>query len=54
MVTAVAAALVGAMVGGLAGMRFHRKVDKAGLDHRQIIFHHPPHGHRPPRSTRTP
>ncbi len=25
------ASLVGAMLGGLAGMRFHRKVDKAGL-----------------------
>lgn len=25
-------ALVAAMLGGLAGMRFHRKVDKAGLD----------------------
>ncbi|HLL68653.1 MAG TPA: hypothetical protein VK453_23500 [Micromonosporaceae bacterium] len=28
---AAAAALVGAILGGLAGMRFHRKVDKAGL-----------------------
>ncbi|ADB30217.1 hypothetical protein Kfla_1113 [Kribbella flavida DSM 17836] len=28
---AAAASLVGALVGGLAGMRFHRKVDKAGL-----------------------
>lgn len=27
----IAASLVGAMLGGLAGMRFHRKVDKAGL-----------------------
>ncbi len=26
-----AASLVGAILGGLAGMRFHRKVDKAGL-----------------------
>jgi uncharacterized membrane protein YfcA len=26
-----AAALVGAILGGLAGMRFHRKVDKVGL-----------------------
>jgi ABC-type dipeptide/oligopeptide/nickel transport system permease subunit len=25
------AALVGAVLGGLAGMRFHREVDKAGL-----------------------
>lgn len=25
--------LVGAMLGGLAGMRFHRKVDQAGIDH---------------------
>jgi hypothetical protein len=35
-VTAVliaAASLVGAMLGGLAGMRFHRRVDKAGLDY---------------------
>ena len=30
---AILAALVGAVLGGLAGMRFHRKVDKAGLDH---------------------
>lgn len=28
---AAAASLIGASVGGLAGMRFHRKVDKAGL-----------------------
>jgi hypothetical protein len=28
---AVAAALVGAVLGGLAGMRFHRRVDRAGL-----------------------
>jgi hypothetical protein len=28
---AVIAALLGAVAGGLAGMRFHRKVDKAGL-----------------------
>jgi len=28
---AAAASLVGALVGGLAGMRFHRKVDQAGL-----------------------
>lgn len=28
---AAAASLVGALLGGLAGMRFHRKVDKAGL-----------------------
>ncbi len=27
----VAASLVGALLGGLAGMRFHRKVDKTGL-----------------------
>jgi hypothetical protein len=27
----VAASLIGAILGGLAGMRFHRKVDKAGL-----------------------
>lgn len=31
LVGVVAAALVGAMLGGLAGMHFHRKVDKAGL-----------------------
>ena len=34
-ITAVAVAvlsLVGAILGGLAGMRFHRRVDKAGLD----------------------
>jgi hypothetical protein len=29
----VAVALIGAVLGGLAGMRFHRKVDKAGLGH---------------------
>jgi hypothetical protein len=28
-----AAALGGAMLGGLAGMRFHRRVDRAGLDY---------------------
>ncbi|MHA7293528.1 hypothetical protein [Arthrobacter sp. HLT1-21] len=28
---AAAVALIGAILGGLAGMRFHRKVDKAGL-----------------------
>jgi len=28
---AVAAALVGALLGGLSGMRFHRRVDRAGL-----------------------
>jgi hypothetical protein len=28
---AAATALIGAILGGLAGMRFHRKVDKAGL-----------------------
>jgi membrane associated rhomboid family serine protease len=28
---AVVAALIGAVLGGLAGMRYHRKVDKAGL-----------------------
>jgi hypothetical protein len=27
------AALIGAVLGGLAGMRFHRQVDKAGLGH---------------------
>jgi hypothetical protein len=27
-----AGSLVGAMLGGMAGMRFHRRVDKAGLD----------------------
>ncbi|MFC8615425.1 hypothetical protein ACFT9M_03245 [Micromonospora purpureochromogenes] len=30
---AAAASLIGAVLGGLAGMRFHRKVDKAGLGH---------------------
>jgi hypothetical protein len=30
-VAAVATTLVGAILGGLAGMRFHRKVDKTGL-----------------------
>jgi len=28
---AVLAVLLGAVLGGLAGMRFHRNVDKAGL-----------------------
>ena len=27
-----AVSLVGAVLGGLAGMRFHRRVDRAGLD----------------------
>ncbi|WP_281064088.1 hypothetical protein [Arthrobacter terrae] len=27
-----AAALIGALLGGLAGMHFHRKVDRARLD----------------------
>lgn len=31
LVGVVVAALVGAMLGGLAGMRFHRKVDRTGL-----------------------
>jgi heme/copper-type cytochrome/quinol oxidase subunit 2 len=31
LVGVIAAALVGAMVGGLAGMHFHRKVDRTGL-----------------------
>jgi hypothetical protein len=30
----ILAALIGALLGGLAGMRFHRNVDKAGLDPR--------------------
>jgi len=30
-VAVAAVALIGSMLGGLAGMRFHRKVDKAGL-----------------------
>jgi hypothetical protein len=33
LVIAVIAALAGAILGGLSGMRFHRKVDKAGLGH---------------------
>jgi hypothetical protein len=32
-IVSVLAVLVGAILGGLAGMRFHRNVDKAGLDH---------------------
>ena len=32
-VVALAASLVGAVLGGLAGMRFHRKVDRVGYDH---------------------
>ena len=31
---AILAALIGAVLGGLAGMRFHRKVDQAGLEPR--------------------
>jgi hypothetical protein len=27
----VAASLIGALLGGLAGMRYHRRVDRAGL-----------------------
>ena len=30
-VAAVAATLIGAILGGLGGMRFHRKVDQTGL-----------------------
>lgn len=30
-VVVVVVSLIGAILGGLAGMRFHRKVDKAGL-----------------------
>ena len=30
---AVLVAVVGAVLGGRAGMRFHRNVDKAGLGH---------------------
>jgi hypothetical protein len=30
-VAALAATLIGATLGGLAGMRFHRRVDKTGL-----------------------
>ena len=33
LVGVVAAALVGSMPGGLAGMHFHRKVDRTGLGH---------------------
>jgi uncharacterized membrane protein YfcA len=29
---AVAAALIGALLGGLAGMRFHRKVDRTDIE----------------------
>ncbi|WP_069387391.1 hypothetical protein [Cellulosimicrobium cellulans] len=32
LVAAAVVSLVGAVLGGLAGMRFHRKVDRAGLD----------------------
>jgi amino acid transporter len=32
LVAAAAVSLVGAVLGGLAGMRFHRKVDRTGLD----------------------
>jgi hypothetical protein len=31
-VVAIAVALVGALLGGMAGMRYHRRVDRAGLD----------------------
>ena len=31
---AILAALVGAVLGGMAGMRFHRNVDQAGLEPR--------------------
>jgi hypothetical protein len=31
LVAVLAASLLGAIVGGLAGMRFHRRVDKTGL-----------------------
>lgn len=32
-VAVLAASLIGALLGGLAGMRFHRKVDRTGLGH---------------------
>lgn len=32
-VLAIAASLGGAILGGLAGMRFHRKVDRTALGH---------------------
>jgi hypothetical protein len=31
LVVVAAGSLAGALLGGLAGMRFHRKVDKAGF-----------------------
>lgn len=33
LIAVVLASLVGAMLGGLAGMRFHRRVDRTGLGH---------------------
>jgi len=33
LVIALIIPLLGAIVGGKAGMRFHRKVDQAGIDH---------------------
>lgn len=48
---AILAALIGAVLGGLAGMRFHRKVDKAGLetpDHSTVQLNNSPHHYNPP------
>lgn len=39
--TAAAAALIGALLGGLAGMHFHRKVDRTGWD--TGLENQPPH-----------
>jgi hypothetical protein len=47
-VTALAlagASLVGAILGGLAGMRFHRRVDRAGLEPTTAHAHTPAHPH---------
>jgi len=36
LISVALASLVGAALGGLAGMRFHRKVDRAGLEHPSV------------------
>ena len=40
-VVVAAVALVGAVLGGLAGMRFHRKVDRAGFSPAATVENHP-------------
>jgi membrane protease YdiL (CAAX protease family) len=47
---ALIAALAGAVLGGLAGMRYHRRVDEAGLGRRHSRWGVTPHRHEPVRT----